>query len=643
MKRILSIGVVLGSLVLAEVGAQSIDLPYLQLRWSEEEAAAHLLNRLAYGPRHGQVKQLSQKGQIEEWVSSQIYTTYDDDSLENYLKAKYEAIGLDMQTIAKTYPAPGVRLIFMAFQRGVQSRNTGGITGGRGGANMDNRMMNSDSTGGNGQVALLNRILNAEQNTNERYLRFQQFGEERFGWKSFEDLCYQAMAQKVERSIYNENQLEEIMVDFWFNHFNVSLHGANDMAVHVLSYERDAIRPYALGKFRDLLGATARHPAMLHFLDNHRSNADEDRRTLAMPNRQRVARYEQLIANNEQFRQFAQQPGVNENYARELLELHTLGVDGGYTQKDVEEIARAFTGWKASPLLYPIPSQMEGMVKGRIQGTSQAILQEGFYFDPTRHDAEEKVILEKGFPAGGGIEEGERILDIVASHPSTASFISYKIAQRFVADEPPMSLVEGMSNVFQETDGDIRSVLTAMISSEEFWDRKYQHGKIKTPFEVIISSLRALDVEIEDSRSIIKWSTQMGQPLYAYQAPTGYPEEATHWTNGAAMINRMNFGLSLSKSYINGVEVNLPALNQGREPESPARALSVYADILLPGRDTEETCRLLLPVLSDSSFAEKVAERSDIEMSSDTEEMAVEPGLAQVVGLILGSPEFQRQ
>ncbi|MEL7120238.1 MAG: DUF1800 domain-containing protein [Bacteroidota bacterium] len=646
--KLLTIISLLAQVFLAK--SQELSLPYKSAGWTDQEAAAHLLNRLAYGPKHGQVNDLL--GQLEVWALGQLNAANDVKALNQQLQDKYSALSLDLEEIGQTYPAPGVRLIFMALQRGQNANQRGTnkssesyMQRGRGMS-----IMSADSSRSNGQNDLLQRILNAEENTNERYKRFNRLTEYRFDWQPFEVLFYQLMAQKIERAIYSPNQLEEVMVDFWFNHFNVSIHGVNDMASQVLSYERDAIRPHALGKFRDLLGATAKHPAMLIYLDNHRSNADEGATTLSNSNTQREKMMQDRLDQNPSLKQFAQQPGVNENYARELLELHTMGVDGGYTQQDVEEVARAFTGWKASPLIYPVPEQMAKVLKKQIKGTLNAVLAHGFYFDPTRHDAEEKVILGEKFVPGGGVEEGERILDIVAKHPSTAAFIARKLAIRFVSDHPPQSLIDKLTTKFLASGGDIKSVLETLITSEEFWDKQYQADKIKTPLEYLVSSLRTTDAEVKDYRKLIRWCTQMGQPLYAYQSPTGYPENNEFWTNGAALLNRMNFANELAQMEMEGVSLDLLNLNNKREPESDQEALSTYLKILNPGRNIRETQELLLPILADPNFDQKLKEKTKTEKHEITEretkamtKSQSSNDLGQIVGLILGSPEFQRQ
>lgn len=604
-------------------GQHEINLPYNENGWTEEEAAAHLLNRVAYGSMPGQTTEVAEN--IDAWIKQQFLTAPAEE-FEQELIGKYSIAELTVEEIGQTYPAPGVRLIFGGIQR---KAGTSGTMENRSYAMQSQNKTDSSRTMGS-QNDLYQRIVNAEEISGDQ-ARFAKFAEKRFGWKDFSDLFYQMMAQKLERAIYNPNQLEEVMVDFWFNHFNVSIHGVNQQAAMVYAYERDAIRPHALGNFRDLLGATAKHPAMLLYLDNNRSNADASRKTLTEKKSEYQALQEKALKRNPSLKQFAQQSGLNENYARELLELHTLGVEGGYSQKDVEEVARAFTGWKVSPLIYPVGTEIEEKLRRGLRQIPKAHLNDGFFFDSSRHDAEEKEVLGKILPVGGGMEEGEYILDVLAAHPQTAYFISKKLAQRFVADLPPALLVDKMASSFIQNNGDIKEVLRTMLSSDEFWEKQHLAAKIKTPLEVVASAVRAVGAEATDYRALIQWCTRMGQSLYAYQAPTGYPDDAAFWTNGAALVNRMNFANELATADLSGIEIDLLSLNNHHEPESKAEALDIYLNHLLPGRNIQETYDLLLPILVEPSG----------EGMSMLDEEAY--GLEKVVALILGSPEFQRQ
>jgi uncharacterized protein (DUF1800 family) len=312
---------------------------------------------------------------------------------------------------------------------------------------------------------------------------------------------------KLLRAIYSNRQLEEVLVDFWFNHFNVFLDKGADRYL-VTEYEREAIRPRVLGKFRDLLEATAKSPAMLFYLDNWQSVGVEAR----APRRGR---------------------GLNENYGRELLELHTLGVEGGYTQKDVTEVARCFTGWT-------IDQPQRGG---------------SFTFTRRLHDAGEKVVLGVTIPAGGGIEDGLKVLDLVARHPSTARFVSRKLAQRFVADEPPQDLIDRMAKTFTKTDGDLRAVMKTLVESKEFWSQGAYRSKMKSPLETVASAVRALNGDVDFAFPLANQVAQLGQPLYRKQEPTGYSNSSQEWLNSAGLLARMNFAVQLANGRVPGVKV----------------------------------------------------------------------------------------
>jgi uncharacterized protein (DUF1800 family) len=316
---------------------------------------------------------------------------------------------------------------------------------------------------------------------------------------------------KVLRAVYSNRQLDEVLVDFWFNHFNVFIEKGADRYL-TTEYERDAIRPHVLGKFRDLLEATAKSPAMLFFLDNWQSVGPDTPQALrGGPNVQRR--------------------GLNENYGRELLELHTLGVDGGYTQKDVTEVARCFTGWS-------IDQPQRG-------GT--------FRFAPRLHDNGEKIVLGVRIPPGGGISDGEKVLDIVAHHSSTAHFISKKLAERFVADDPPAALVERMAQTFLKSDGDLRAVMETMLASKEFWSEGAFQSKMKSPLEMVVSAVRASNGNVDFATALVNQVGQLGEPLYRKQEPTGYSNSSREWMNTAGLMARMNFAVQLGENKVPGV------------------------------------------------------------------------------------------
>ena len=376
---------------------------------------------------------------------------------------------------------------------------------------------------------------------------------------------------KLLRAIYSNRQLDEVLTDFWYNHFNVYIDKGADKSL-VTAYERDVIRPHVLGKFQDLLTATAESPAMLFYLDNWQSVGPDVR---ANPNQKR-------------------RQGLNENYGRELMELHTLGVDGGYSQKDVTEVARCFTGWTIRQ------PQMGG----------------DFFFNPRQHDAGEKHVLGVTIPAGGGMEDGLKVLDILAHQPATARFISKSLAIRFVSDNPPESLVTKMTGTFTRTDGDLREVMRTMLASPEFWSPSLFRSKVKSPLEMVASAVRAVNGDVSAATAMAGLMNQLGEPLYRKQEPTGYSNRGGDWMNTASLLARMNFANALAQHKIAGVAVN---------PDQ------------FTGDPREIAHRLLLTDPSPDALAAITAglEEGKADAPAQTGPL--------VAGLTLGSPDFQRR
>jgi uncharacterized protein (DUF1800 family) len=412
-------------------------------------------------------------------------------------------------------------------------------------------------------------------------------------------IAVELQAAKLTRAVLSERQLQEVMVDFWFNHFNVD---ARKGAVKwmIADYEQTAIRPHALGKFRDLLLATAQHPAMLFYLDNWMSTKAD------------------LVVRTGPQR--GRQMGLNENYAREIMELHTLGVDGGYTQKDVIDVARAFTGWSID--------------RPREHGTS--------VFRPAAHDQGEKHILGHVLPPGGGEQDGVRVIEILSRHPSTARFIATKLARRFVSDDPPPALVERAAKTFRDTDGDVRKVMVTIISSPEFFSAEAYRAKIKTPLEIVASSVRALDGELAPPATpgggqpgggfaLAQQVGKLGEPLYQQQPPTGYPDVAEAWVNTGALLNRMNFALVLTANRVPGVRVDLTRAVGTADRRRPERVLDVLLGSVLQGQATSETRTVLAAQLDNPEITRATM---DDRTNTDVEKLAA---------LVLGSPEFQRR
>ncbi|MEP7013708.1 MAG: DUF1800 domain-containing protein [Acidobacteriota bacterium] len=463
-----------------------------------------------------------------------------------------------------------------------------------------------------------------------RYPRKGQRAKAAGATESPRELVRQLVGWKLWRVQLAENQLAEVLAEFWFNHFNVS---ATDNAArpHLLSFERDAIRPRVLGRFRSLLGAVARHPAMLLYLDNARSTAAAGAPTL-VPDR--FGRRAEMKTKRPR--------GLNENFGRELMELHTLGVDGGYTQQDVIEVARAFTGWTVGP-----PG---------LAGAGE------FRFRPGAHDSGPKTVLGQSLARGRGIEDGEQVLDLLAVHPKTAAHIAGKLAVRFVGDRPGPDLVARLARTFLGSGGDLRATVADLSIAPEFWDGEAQGAKIKSPLELAASALRGLDAVLLEPVGLGREIARMGQKLYAYEAPTGYPDRAEAWVNSGSLLARMSFGLELAANSISGVEVDLGRMFSAREPASASAALEAATERLMPERDGEAIRRRLTPWLGAPDLAarlrseappipappldeegEPLIETAPGQASGTSTKSPAAASLVQVVGLVLGSPEFQRR
>lgn len=602
--------------------------PYKKAGLTERQAAAHLLSRFTYGATPGQIDAAVKMG-LENWFEQQLSMSLPDDSLKQLLSS-YDALQLSNAEIVKTYPRPG-EILRMAVKDG---------------------LIDKDS-------------VNKAADKQEYRAQLQGYLQQK-GMKPQQELFRQFFNQKILRAAYSNNQLQEILTDFWFNHFNVSI-TKNDCAEFIPVYERDVIRPNVLGKFEDLLLATAKSPAMLLYLDNFISSGND------------IAQNPRINANNVKPRQ-AQ--GLNENYAREVMELHTLSVDGGYTQKDVTEAARVLTGWT----IYPLNDYGGGQnIRKIIDRVGEDKLEErgfihqgDFLFAANRHDKNEKTVLGKTFKANGGYEEGMELLKMLAHHASTAKFISKKLATRFVSDNPPQSLLDKMTKTFTDKDGDIREVLITMVSSPEFWEPAALREKTKSPFELAISSVRSLNATIRQPFQLYNWINKMGQKMYYYQAPTGFPDNGKYWINTGALLNRMNFGLALASNRIPGITVDLLKLNNNHEPESTEAALLTFSKMVMPERNLDETIKRLTPMLNDPELGKKVDEAAgktappvEMNLPTNEDEMTMDktqddkkpknkPGkknnpfdttmlagnntmLSQVVGIIIGSPEFQRK
>ncbi len=585
MKKLILL-LALSSLVGAEVPA------YQKAGLNSYQAAAHLLSRFTYGARPGEVEKVAAEG-IEGWLERQLSLQSDDCICREQLQA-YPALAMEQGEIQTTYLS-GPELRRLAVETGLLDKKS---------AAKEDR-----------QAAL--RALSRQG-----------------GLQTERDLLRQLAAQKVVRASLSEHQLQEVMTDFWFNHFNVSRTTA-PVRPYLLSYERDVIRPGSLGSFRQLLGATSCHPAMLLYLNNAQSMAElESRSRMAprLPGRKMT--------------------GLNENYARELLELHTLGVDGGYTQKDVTEVARIFTGWTVMPR-GPQAERYRRIVERHPQGVET--LAHGALFVPFLHDIRSKVVRGTSYSsdANNGMQEAARLLDSLAADPATARRIARKLAVRFVADEPDPKLVEQLAGVYRSSGGDSAAMLRWLVRSPGFWSAQALRSKVKSPLEYCISSLRAVQAEVGRESQLPLWIERMGQAMYGCVPPTGYPDKGEQWLSSGTLVTRINFAFALTTQRIQGISV------------PPQRGtLEQLAAQMLPGRPVDE---LLVPVrstLSNEGFFKTLRpdlpeEESASEMDGETMASQARPRpraarslqaapvelteMQKQLGVLLSCPEFQRR
>jgi uncharacterized protein (DUF1800 family) len=618
---------------------------------SEDEAVLQALNRLGFGPRPGDVKRVKEIG-LQKWIDQQLHPESIDDSALDARLERFPTLKMSSAKLLDEFPEPqlaarrqGITVEEYRKQQMEQMRSatrssmqgdgpsdppSGSLGATPGNTQTDMQMADAlhmpnfeamdndlnpnppkEKGPGKGQGAFSNRMINYQQ------IRLPQ------------RIVAELSMAKMTRAVYSERQLQEMMVDFWYNHFNVYAAKGADRWL-ITAYERDAIRPHALGKFRDLLEATAKSPAMLFFLDNWLSADPVAWQKLQQEQQQRREmrgggfgagpfgrpRFPQggpgpngnpnnPNANVKQ----KQERGLNENYGRELMELHTLGVDGGYTQDDVVNVAKAFTGWSIR----------------------QPRRDPEFVFEDRLHDTSVKTVLGRKIHEGG-MKDGEEVLDILARDPHTARHISFEMARRFVSDNPPEALVDRMAQTFLKSDGDIREVLRAMIYSPEFWSKESYRAKIKTPFELVASATRAVGADVQIPLLLVQWTSRIGQPLYQCEPPTGYSDKADAWVNTGALLSRMNFSLALTSNRLRGAQVDIDSLFGGEMAANPRATLDRAIELLLGGQASQETRDTLEKQLEDPQI-----------LQATLDDKVKQVNAAMIAGLVLGSPEFQRR
>jgi len=649
---------------------------------TEDQRILHVLNRLGFGARPGDAARVKAIG-VETYIAQQLFPEKINDAATEARLQNLESLRMTTAQLYEKYPQPGQLLRQLQRRNDLpadlaaarDNRTKGGANANpqKSGEAMSNEMERPANNAPNPNNPNANPANNAEY----RRAVFQYFKENNLRPPQF--MTGELQMSRILRAVYSERQLQEVMVDFWTNHFNVFANKGADRWL-LTSYDRDTIRPHTLGKFADLLRATAESPAMLFYLDNFQSvspNAPQQRRPMQSLN---PVRDLMRMSNNPQQQRPQQQQrrGINENYARELMELHTLGVDGGYTQKDVQEVARCFTGWTIFA-----PRGAGVAAQAITDGRRVDMLRENagkFYFNPRVHDDGEKVVLGHKIPAGGGVKDGLMVLDILAHHPATAKFVATKLVRHFVADEPPAALVERVAQTFLKTDGDIREVLKAIFLSPEFNSTEAYRAKIKRPFELAISAARTVGAETNGGPAFHQWIARMGQPLYGYQTPNGYSDVAEDWVNTGALLERMNFALALVNNRIPGTRVNLAAFvgdMAGDKSVDKEKFLDRFVTTIVGGEISAKTRETLLKQLSDEISVPSMAGRQSAPTTAaenpfeagfqrgnmpgfggDQQQPApqrqqqqvaslnpasIENPVIKIAGLILGSPEFQRQ
>ena len=599
----------------------------------ERARAIQALNRMTFGPRPGDVDRVLAMG-VDKWIDQQLHPgSIDDSALETRL-APFRTLQMDSRELARNFPAqpvirqiadgkeglprdPDQRAIYEAQlvrYREKQEKKTDSAASNEQASNM---MMADGAITNNQRAQLLaqapeNRLHALLQLSPEAQVEFMESlkGPERADFldgvpqeqretmlalqNPQQVVATELMQAKILRAAYSERQLQEVMTDFWMNHFNVYI-GKGVERNQLTSYERDVIRPRALGKFEDLLVATAQSPAMLFYLDNWLSVGPDSDFARDGPRPRR---------RNPNATPAQRRTGLNENYGRELMELHTLGVNGGYTQQDVTEVAKSFTGWT-------LRQPREGG---------------GFIFNERMHEPGTKLVLGHKIKEDGE-NEGYEVLRVLAHHPSTAKFVCNKLAMRFVSDNPPPALVDRMADTFLKKDGDIAEVLKTMLQSPEFWAPDAHRAKIKTPLEFVVSTLRATDADITDATPLVNVLRNLGMPLYGAQPPTGYSMKADAWVSSSALLGRMNFAVRLASGHVRGVQIAPPP----NDPD-PDQALASFENDLLEGEVSKQTHETIAAQLNDPAVTGRMLD-----------DPARPANLGLIEGLLLGSPEFQRR
>ncbi|HTD84987.1 MAG TPA: DUF1800 domain-containing protein, partial [Candidatus Binatia bacterium] len=654
---------------------------------SEDQRVLHVLNRLGFGARPGDVERVKAMG-VDKYIEQQLNPAKIDDSASEAKLQNLESLRMNTAELYEKYPQPGQLLKQLerrdALPAGLaqarENRVKGGANAPDASAGKTGDAMTAESNSAANPKPANNNAADQNPINNPQYRQAVMGYYRENNLRPAQFLTGELQMSRILRAVYSERQLQEVLVDFWTNHFNVYANKGADRWL-LPAYDRDTIRPHTLGKFYELLLADAQSPAMLFYLDNVQSVSPNAQLPTSRPGAARGPLAGLGLPNPQPQRPQAQQQrrGINENYARELMELHTLGVDGGYTQKDVQEVARCFTGWT---IIAPrgAGAAAQAVMNGPM--AEMARTRAGtFVFRPAVHDNGEKIVLGHKIPSGGGMKDGLMVLDILSHHPSTAKFIATKLVRRFVADEPPAALVDRVAQTFLKTDGDIREMLRTIFYSPEFNSQDAYRAKVKRPFELAISAVRTIGADTNGGPQFHQWLQRMGQPLYGFQTPNGYSDVAENWVNTGALLERMNFALALVSNRIPGTRVDLSKLMSDAKPGASidkAKLLDRLVTVIVGGELSEKTRETLLKQLGDQitmppaprgQMATNTAPANPFEegfqrgnlgggfggqqqqqqQQPAQQQMArlnassIDNQVVKLAGLILGSPEFQRQ
>jgi len=589
----------------AQVSRSRANARQKQEQLTDDRRVAHLLSRLTFGARPGDFERVKAMG-VEAFIAQQLDPDSIDDNALQARLGKLPTLNLATPVLIEQYtppkptPVPSVTPVKPAENAGAAAEQKPGAA--KPEAAKIAPLPASESMKAPEAMAAMAKPTDSAQKPEATPTPAAKPTPPP---KNPQMVVTELQRAALLRAVYSERQLFEQMVGFWENHFSIYANKDDDRYL-MTSYDRDTIRPFAMGRFRDLLGATAHSPAMLFYLDNWRSS---------------VARPYPASKNKPA----GVDGGLNENYARELLELHTMGVDGGYTQNDVVEVARCFTGWTIQ--------------KPNEQGL--------FLYRPGLHDKGEKIVLGHRISAGG-LADGERVLDILATHPATAHFIATKLARRFISDDPPQAIIDRAAEVFLKSDGSIRETLRAVITAPEFFSPSAYRAKIRSPFEYVAAALRALNAETDLDPVLADWTKRMGQPLFGRVTPDGYTDRAEQWLSAGAMLERFNFSNALATNRIKGTRIDIAGLSKGVNPDSPQDVAAHLTAALLLGDVSQQTRAAIEKVAKEASMnpvsaAPPLTDINYLNGSAKRPAPPASPYVSQLITMLIGSPEFQRR